>query len=215
MTIGRKIKYIRNLYHMSSAELAELTGIHPVTIRKYETDKMIPQQAQINRIAAAFHLSSAVLTSVTDMQFNFSYEGDCLALLIMLYVSDGLFVTGERAPNGALIQETVRLELSPAFRRFLTLFKKDKQIDLEDLSIGIIDDNTLKSFMYWEYMYNRKDEYAKAYEMEQLEEKKGAYQQALDDYDEVEIRTLLTGRLGDMITQGALRTANKKGGSVI
>ena len=36
MTIGEKIKYVRKLYHMSSAELAERTGIHPVSIRKYE-----------------------------------------------------------------------------------------------------------------------------------------------------------------------------------
>ena len=85
MTIGEKIKYVRKLYHMSSAELAERTGIHPVSIRKYESNKMVPQSAQIERLAAAFHLSPAIFSGLTDMHFDFQYSGDCLGMLIMLY----------------------------------------------------------------------------------------------------------------------------------
>ena len=44
MTIGKKIKYLREHRGMTQAELAEATGIHPVSIRKYETDKMTPQR---------------------------------------------------------------------------------------------------------------------------------------------------------------------------
>ena len=36
---------------MTQSQLAERTGIHPVSIRKYETNKTIPQPEQIRRIA--------------------------------------------------------------------------------------------------------------------------------------------------------------------
>jgi transcriptional regulator with XRE-family HTH domain len=47
MTIGEKIRTIRATRNMTQAKLAELTGIHPVSIRKYETNKMQPQLPQI------------------------------------------------------------------------------------------------------------------------------------------------------------------------
>lgn len=210
MTIGKKIKYIRNLYHMSSAELAEKTGIHPVSIRKYETDKMIPQQAQIDRIAAAFLLSPAVFSGVCEMQFDFQFSGDCLALLIMLYTSKGLTVTGERSPNGALIQETVKFQINPVFSRFLCFYKNGKKITPDEFSLGIIDDNTLKSFMYWEYMYNRRDDYYEAYLEEESDETLAAYNEVSDDYDEVEIKTLLSGRLSQIFDAKMLSDSKKK-----
>ena len=200
MTIGKKIKYIRNIYHMSSAELAEKTGIHPVSIRKYESDKMLPQQAQIDRIAAAFGLSPAVFSGITEISFDFQYSGDLLGLLIMLYTSGGLTVTGDRSPNGALIQDTVKFTLNPVFGRFIRFYEKDKEIDLDNLSIGMIDDNTLKSFMYWEYMYNRRDEYYEAYLEEGSNENLATYNEVSNDYDEVEIKTLLSGRLSTLVS---------------
>lgn len=198
MTIGKKIKHIRNLYHMSSSELAEKTGIHPVSIRKYESDKMLPQQAQINRIAAAFMLSPAIFSGVTETKFDFNYAGDCLALLIMLYISNGLTIEGDRSENGALVFETVRFKISPAFDRFFSLYNEDSNLDINDLNLRISDENTLKSFMYWEYMYNRRDDYYEAYMDEETKENEAAYVQACDDYDEVEMRTLLLGRLGSI-----------------
>ena len=41
MTIGEKIKYCRKQIGITQDKLAELTGIHPVSIRKYETNKMV------------------------------------------------------------------------------------------------------------------------------------------------------------------------------
>ena len=53
MTIGEKIKYCRKQIGITQDKLAELTGIHPVSIRKYETNKMQPQPPQLEKIAAA------------------------------------------------------------------------------------------------------------------------------------------------------------------
>ena len=52
MTIGEKIKYCRKQIGITQDKLAELTGIHPVSIRKYETNKMQPQPPQLEKIAA-------------------------------------------------------------------------------------------------------------------------------------------------------------------
>ena len=107
MTIGEKIKYVRKLYHMSSAELAERTGIHPVSIRKYESNKMVPQSAQIERLATAFHLSPVIFSGLTDMRFDFQYSGDCLGMLIMLYTSGALIINGERDEKNILKKECI------------------------------------------------------------------------------------------------------------
>ena len=58
MTIGEKIKYFRTRIGITQAKLAELSGLHPVSIRKYETNKMVPQAPQIDRIAEALGISS-------------------------------------------------------------------------------------------------------------------------------------------------------------
>ena len=42
MTIADRIKKIREIFGITSNEFAKITGIHPVSIRKYETNKMIP-----------------------------------------------------------------------------------------------------------------------------------------------------------------------------
>ena len=194
MTIGKKIKYIRKLYHMSSAELAELSGIHPVSIRKYETDKMIPQQAQINRIAAAFQVSPVVFSDVNETKYDFQFSGDVLFLIITLYLSGGLIVSGNRSDDGALTPNSVKFSLTPLFDKFLRFYHSNEEIELKQLSLGIIDENTLKHFIYWEYMYNRKDEYYEACLAEESQEKLDQYNQVQDDYDEVEINTLLSGR---------------------
>lgn len=46
MTIGEKIKYLRKQKSVTHTELVQLTGIHQVSIAKYEKDKMIPQPEQ-------------------------------------------------------------------------------------------------------------------------------------------------------------------------
>ena len=163
MTIGEKIKYVRKLYHMSSAELAERTGLHPVSIRKYESNNMVPQPAQIERLAAAFQLSPAIFSGLTDMKFDYQYSGDCLAMLIMLYTSGTLVIHGERDEKNILKKETVRFTVSPLLQKFLQFSKADKALKFEDLNVLIKDDAALDRFIFWEYMYNRRDELYEAY----------------------------------------------------
>lgn len=57
MTIGEKIKYFRTLIGITQGRLAELSGIHPVSIRKYETNRMVPGVEALSRIAKALNVS--------------------------------------------------------------------------------------------------------------------------------------------------------------
>ena len=205
MTIGEKIKYVRKLYHMSSAELAERTGIHPVSIRKYESNKMVPQSAQIERLAAAFHLSPAIFSGLTDMRFDYQFGGDCLGMLIMLYTSGTLMINGERNEKNILKKETVKFTVSPLLQRFLQFSEKDKALSFEDVNVLIKDNDTLDRFIFWEFMYNRRDELYDAYMEEETKENEEAYNQICNDYDEIEINTFLQGRLGDIVMQATLR----------
>lgn len=201
MTIGEKIKYVRKLYHMSSAELAERTGIHPVSIRKYESNKMIPQSAQIERLAAAFHLSPAIFSGLTDMRFDFQYSGDCLGMLIMLYTSGALIINGERDEKSILKKETVKFTISPLLQKFLQFSEKDKALSFEDVNVLIKDNDTLERFIFWEFMYTRRDELYDAYMEEETKENKEVYNQICNDYDEIEMNTFLQGRIGDVVMQ--------------
>ena len=204
MTIGEKIKYIRKLYHMSSAELAERTGLHPVSIRKYESNNMVPQPAQIERLAAAFQLSPAIFSGLTDMQFDYQYSGDCLAMLIMLYTSGTLVIHGERDEKNILKKETVRFTVSPLLQRFLQFSKVDKTLKFEDVNVWLKDDAALDRFIFWEYMYNRRDELYEAYMEEETRENVDAYEQICNDYDEIEMNTFLQGRIGEIAMQAVI-----------
>lgn len=205
MTIGEKIKYVRKLYHMSSAELAERTGIHPVSIRKYESNKMVPQSAQIERLAAAFHLSPAIFSGLTDMRFDFQYSGDCLGMLIMLYTSGALIINGERDEKNILKKETVKFTVSPLLQKFLQFSENGRALSFEDVNVLIKDNDTLDRFIFWEFMYNRRDELYDAYMEEETKENEEAFKQICNDYDEIEMNTFLQGRLGNIAMQATLR----------
>ena len=95
MTIGDKIKYFRTRIGITQSKLAELSGIHPVSIRKYETNKMIPQAQQIDRIAEALGVSSFAITGFEN-NISLKTEGDFMGLMIMLIKSNILCIKGER-----------------------------------------------------------------------------------------------------------------------
>lgn len=54
MAAGEKIKRYRKSLGITRNELAERSGIHPVTIRKYETNKLVPKIEQIVKKSQMF-----------------------------------------------------------------------------------------------------------------------------------------------------------------
>lgn len=84
MTIGEKIKYLRNRLKITQNSLADRANIHPVSIRKYETNKMKPQPTQIEKLAKALNASSFALIDNYD-NLKCHSLGDLYSIIILLY----------------------------------------------------------------------------------------------------------------------------------
>ena len=129
MTIGEKIKYFRTRIGITQSKLAELSGIHPVSIRKYETNKMIPQAQQIDRIAEALGVSSFAITGFEN-NISLKTEGDFMGLMIMLIKSNIVCIKGERDENSLYNIETVSFEINPLITKFFNANIEDKQFSV-------------------------------------------------------------------------------------
>ena len=83
MTIVEKIRYCREQIGITQGKLAELTGIHPVSIRKYETNKMQPQPPQLEKIAAALDVSYNALNVIDKAGMRLETVGDNIDILLV------------------------------------------------------------------------------------------------------------------------------------
>ena len=66
MTTGERIRYCRQNQKKTQDQLARLSGIHPVSIRKYETNKMTPQPEQLKKIATALGVNYVALLGIEE-----------------------------------------------------------------------------------------------------------------------------------------------------
>lgn len=95
MTTGEKIKHYRKQAGITQDQLAERAEIHPVSIRKYETNKMTPRWENVNKIAKVLGCSPKQLLddkycSVFENEYRiYIYNGECLcADDVLLRLSD-------------------------------------------------------------------------------------------------------------------------------
>ncbi len=154
MTIGEKIKYFRSRIGITQAKLAELSGIHPVSIRKYETNKMIPQAAQIDRLAEALGVSSFALAGFEN-NIRLETVGDFMGLMIMLIKTKIVSINGEREESGMINADTVSFVINPFITNFF-----DAKTDKTDLSANTLlyylkNENILSDILKWERINHR------------------------------------------------------------
>ena len=149
MTIGEKIKYFRTRIGITQGKLAELSGIHPVSIRKYETNKMIPQSAQIDKIAASLGVSSFAIAGIEN-NIRLETIGDFMGLLIMLMKAKVVLIEGERDENNALKAETVSFKINPAISQFFNSNIDNKDFDADNVVYYLKKDNLLRDILQWE-----------------------------------------------------------------
>ncbi len=158
LTVGDKIKYFRKQRGMTQAQLAELTGIHPVSIRKYEINKMQPQSQQIERIAEALRVSSGALGDSHSDIIHMETKGDLMGLLMLWHKSGILSIEGERGEDNLLDAATVRFQPNTVFGTYLALCcnqaKKEEVIQLDNLSVVLQDKSILQNLLRWESLYN-------------------------------------------------------------
>lgn len=154
MTIGEKIKYFRKQKGVTQTELSELTGIHQVSITKYEKGKMIPQPDQLQKIVEALGVSPMIFFESDS--FKVETRGDLMGLLINLCKSKVLMVKGKRDRNSALIPSTVAFEFAPIIsKRFAG--KAERNFSFEP------DEPLLLDFLKWEKQYHNYEKMLKKY----------------------------------------------------
>ena len=155
LTIGDRIKYFRKRRGYTQSQLAEMAEVHPVSIRKYETNKMRPQQEQIEKIAKALGLSSGALTG-SEERLHIETVGDLTGMLITLHKSGILRLEGERDEKGEIIEETAHFVPALAIQKYFTLFnskQKKEEIDTECLEIKFTNSEILHDVIRWEAAY--------------------------------------------------------------
>ena len=156
MTIGEKIKYCRKQIGITQDKLAELTGIHPVSIRKYETNKMQPQAPQLEKIAEALGISYNALNGSATAGLRLETVGDLMGVLIVLFNSGLLQIKGERGVDKLLKYETVSVDINKMLEPYLGIIikngRKEKNISLSDMFFDIKSDKIFMDLLKWEKM---------------------------------------------------------------
>lgn len=154
MTTGEKIKYLRKQKSVTQTEWARLTGIHQVSIAKYEKDKMIPQPEQLRKIVDALGVSPLIF--LNGKSFKLQTCGNLMGLMITLCKSKILLVKGKRDRTSALIPSTVTFEFNPIISKYFAA--KDESI------IRFANDEPLLSdFLKWEKQYHNYEKMFKKY----------------------------------------------------
>ena len=157
MTIGEKIKYFRKRIGITQAKLAELSGIHPVSIRKYEINKMVPQAAQIDRLAEALGVSSFALAGFEN-NIRLETVGDFMGLMIMLIKTKIVSINGEREESGMINANTVEFVINPFITNFFDAKTDKANLSANTLLYYLKNENILSDILKWErinYRYEK------------------------------------------------------------
>ena len=189
LTIGERIKYFRKQRGYTQAQLAELTGIHPVSIRKYETNKMQPQQMQIEKIAEALHVNSGAISGFHSRVIKLKTVGDLMGLLVLLHKSDILRIEGERGQDGIIKPDAARLIPNPILKEYLPLTvmdDPDNTIQAECFRAKLPKQQLLFLFR-WEQLYRQYKASMKEYENTQNEKIKNFLVELSEDIERIEM----------------------------
>lgn len=117
VTIGEKIKHFRNNLGLTQTQLANAAGLHPVSIRKYETNKTQPQFPQIQKIADVLNVSPNALTDLESANLRLETIGDFMSILFLLINTGKISIEGQRNSNGALEPSSISLTIQDSFIR--------------------------------------------------------------------------------------------------
>lgn len=194
MTIGEKIKYFRTRIGITQAKLADLSGIHPVSIRKYETNKMIPQAQQIDRIAEALGVSSFAIAGIEN-NIRLETVGDFMGLLIMLIKTNVIWVEGERGQDEAIKSETASFRINPAVSQFFVANMTSKEFNADDIMFHLKNESILKDILRWEKINYGYEKCAAKYSDTPDNATQAALEQLKNDKEAIEMELQRSGIL--------------------
>ena len=153
MTIGEKIRYFRNKRGITQGKLAELTGIHPVSIRKYETNKMQPLPPQIEKIAAALDVNFSAIYGMDQNAFRLETRGDLMGLLMTAYKAGLIHVDGPKDRYGAFKEEQCCIRLTPVLSQYFAVEGLEDENRNMLPALKMTDSSVLSDFIRWEGLY--------------------------------------------------------------
>lgn len=124
MTTGEKIRYFREKLGITQTQLANEVGVHPVSIRKYETDKNTPNFEHLVRIANIFNVSPNALAGKENLDVRLYNYGDLLALLFLLLDTGALKISGTRSNKELLDPATITIKLERTVQNKLSMWER-------------------------------------------------------------------------------------------
>ena len=111
MDVSERIRFYRNLKGITQTQLAELSNIHPVSIRKYEAGMMKPREAQIRKIADVLDVNLFMLHEVDYPKLRLDTDKNVEAT-IMFLLQIGVLLTESTG-------DSMSVKLHPALVSFL------------------------------------------------------------------------------------------------
>lgn len=154
MTVGERIRYYRKQIGITQEELARRAGLHPVSVRKYETNKMVPQYDQMVKLAEALNISFSAVSGVDRTRFRLQTVGDLMGLLIVLCESEVLRIVGNRQSDGTLEKESARITFNTKLPTYFSVEHKEgnerENVSIEEIAIKVDNENILDDLLIWE-----------------------------------------------------------------
>ncbi len=133
MTEGDRIKKIREVFDITSNDFAEIVGIHPVTIRKYETNKMKPSKEHIDKMCEALKLPRMIFEGIPEQYTDYQYSGDFFQQLFMMLATNTLSLKGKYKDDTS--NENGFFSLNPALSNYIVMKQNGNVIPIEDIQI--------------------------------------------------------------------------------
>ena len=147
MTLGERIRFCRKSSGLTQEQLAEITGIHSVSINKYEKDKMVPKPDQLSKIALALNVSTMALNGSEDPSFRVETIGDFMGFLFTMHHSGIMMLKGKRDKDGYIKEDTAYIEINPSIKRYFRIKSLD---DADDQVILLQNKQVLSDLIKWE-----------------------------------------------------------------
>ena len=204
MTLGERIRFCRKSSGLTQDQLAEITGIHTVSINKYEKDKMVPKPDQLSKIAVALNVSTMTLNGSEDPSFKVETIGDFMGFLFTMHHAGIMMLKGKRDKDGYIKEDTAYIEINPAIRQYFGVKGADNP---NDLTVVLKNKQVLKDMIRWEqtenYLISNKEKYD---ELSQKE--KEVFDGIKADKEEIELRLSMSNVMLDTSAGLSVRINN-------
>lgn len=175
MTIGEQIKYIRSRRNITQNQLAQIVGVHPVTIRKYETNKLQPKKEHLSKIADALWVSPLVFRGFDANNMKMRTVGDLMSILMFLHKLHVL------VPN----DEYTEVKVSPYLREYFAFVTRKTSTPISDGVIDYLNDEVKKQYFRWAHLYDGCMKKREDYKYEHSEYTDEQYKNAFSEEEEL------------------------------